>query len=559
MSTSEPPRTKDFVRARIEEDLAAGKNGGRVHTRFPPEPNGYLHIGHAKAICVNFGIAQEYGGKCNLRFDDTNPDAENQEFVDGIKEDVRWLGFSWDDRLYYASDYLQRLYEDAQKLVRKGVAYVDHQTAEQISATRGTLTEPGQHSPFRNRSVEENLRLLEEMRTGKFKDGECVLRAKIDMAQANVNMRDPVMYRIKRTPHHRTGTAWVIHPMYDWAHGQNDSYEGITHSLCTLEFEHHRPLYDWFIEQLGLFHPQQIEFARLNITYMLTSKRRLRGLVEGGHVAGWDDPRMPTLRGLRRRGYSPAALRQFCDEVGIAKFNSTHEIQLLEHVLRSDLNATSSRVMAVLDPLKVVIENWPAGHVEWLEGPNNPEDAAAGTRQVPISGELWIERDDFLEDAPKKFFRLSPGREVRLRFAYFLKCERVVKDASGKVVELRCTYDPESKGASPPPERGIKATIHWVSAAHALDCEVRLYDHLFTTPDPSGVDDYLQHLNPKSLQVVRGKLEPSVKAIAPGARVQFERIGYFCVDTKDSQPGAPVFNKTVGLRDDWAKEKKKGS
>ncbi len=558
MSTAEPTRAKDFVRARVEDDLAAGKHGKRVHTRFPPEPNGYLHIGHAKAICVNFGIAQEYGGQCNLRFDDTNPETENTEFVDGIKEDVRWLGFSWDDRLYYASDYFDRLYQDALKLIRKGVAYVDHQSAEQISATRGTLTEPGKNSPHRDRSVDENLRLIEDMRAGRVDEGAAVLRAKIDMTHANVNLRDPVLYRIKKAPHHRTGTTWVIYPMYDWAHGQNDSYEGITHSLCTLEFEHHRPLYDWFLEQLEIFHPQQIEFARLNVTYLLTSKRRLKALVDQKAVTGWDDPRMPTLRGLRRRGYSAAALRKFCDAVGVAKFNSTHEMQLLEHCLRDDLNKTSARALAVLDPLKLVIENWPAGHVEWLEGTNNPEDESAGKRKVPFCGELFIERDDFMEEAPKKFFRLSPGREVRLRFGYFVKCERVVKDQSGKVIELRCTYDQDSLGTSPPPERGIKATIHWVSAQHALDVEVRLYDHLFTTPDPSGVDDCMQHLNPHSLRVVRGKVEPSLGTAAVGTRVQFERIGYFCVDSQHSRPGAPVFNRTVGLRDEWAKEKKKG-
>ncbi|MEZ5965247.1 MAG: glutamine--tRNA ligase/YqeY domain fusion protein [Planctomycetota bacterium] len=554
----EPTRARDFVRQRIDDDLAAGKNGGRVHTRFPPEPNGYLHIGHAKAICTSFGIAQEYGGLCNLRFDDTNPETENIEYVEAIKDDVRWLGFDWGDRLFYASDYFDRLHDDAVRLIEKGVAYVDDQSPEQISAARGTLTAPGQNSPFRERSVAENLELFAAMRAGRCDEGKRVLRAKIDMAHPNINMRDPVLYRVKKAPHHRTGDKWVIYPMYDWAHGQSDSYEGITHSLCTLEFEHHRPLYDWFLDQLGIFHPQQIEFARLNVNYLLTSKRRLKELVERKVVAGWDDPRMPTLRGLRRRGVSPAALRTFCDEVGLAKYNSTHEIQLLEHHLRADLNKTSRRVLAVLDPLKVVIDNWPDGHTEWLEATNNPEDPSAGTRQVPFSRELFIERDDFLEEAPKKFFRLSPGREVRLRFAYFLKCDSVVKDAHGRVVELRCTYDPDSKGASPPPERGIKATIHWVSAVHALDAEVRLYDHLFTTPDPGGVDDFLQHLNPNSLRVVQGKVEPGLGEAAPGTRVQFERVGYFCVDSKDSKNGAPVFNRTVGLRDDWAKAKGKG-
>ncbi|HLU38348.1 MAG TPA: glutamine--tRNA ligase/YqeY domain fusion protein [Planctomycetota bacterium] len=558
MDSNEPARARDFIRQRIAADLAAGKNDGRVHTRFPPEPNGYLHIGHAKAICLNFGIAQEFGGVCNLRFDDTNPETESEEYVEAIKEDVRWLGFDWGDRLFYASDWFDRLYADAVKLVEKGLAYVDQQTPEQIAATRGTPTEPGTDSPYRDRPIEENLRLLDEMRRGMFEEGACVLRAKIDMKHPNVHMRDPVMYRIKKTAHHRTGTKWCIYPMYDWAHGQNDSYEGITHSLCTLEFEVHRPLYDWFLDQLGIHHPQQIEFARLEVATLLTSKRKLKELVDRGIVTGWDDPRMPTLRGLRRRGYSPAALRAFCEAVGVAKFNARHEMQLLEHCLREDLNKTSLRALAVLDPLAVVIENWPEGQVEWLDAANNPEDPGAGTRKVPFSGRLWIERDDFLEDAPKKFYRLSPGREVRLRFAYFLKCESVVKDAQGRVVELRCTYDPASKGMSPPPERGIKATIHWVSAAHAIDAEVRLYDRLFTVDDPGSEEDWLAKINPDSLKVVRAKVEPSLADAPPGARYQFERIGYFCVDTVDSKPGAPVFNRTVGLRDEWAKVKKSG-
>ena len=556
MADSEP-RSKDFVRAQVEADLAAGKHK-TVCTRFPPEPNGYLHIGHVKAICVNFGIAQEYGGTCNLRFDDTNPATEEVEYVEAIQDDVRWLGFQWAGEPRYASEYFDRLYGDALVLVKKGLAYVDQQTAEQISATRGTLTSPGQESPHRGRSVEENLDLLAQMKAGGFAEGAAVLRAKIDMAHANVNLRDPVMYRIKKTPHHRTGDAWCIYPMYDWAHGQNDSYEGITHSLCTLEFEHHRPLYDWFLQNIGIYQPQQIEFARLNITYTMLSKRKLLQLVQGKHVRGWDDPRMPTICALRRRGYTPAALRKFCDVIGVAKFNSMHEVQLLEHCLREDLNKTSPRALAVLDPLKVVIENWPAGKVEWFEAKNNPEDEAAGSRKVPFAGELWIERDDFLEEAPKKFFRLSPGREVRLRFGYFLRCERAVKDASGKVVELRCTYDPESMGMSPPPERGIKATIHWVSAAHAVDAEVRLYEQLFTDPDPAARDDFLTCLNPASERVVTGcKVEPALAEAAPGARFQFERIGYFCVDNRDSKPGKPVFNRTVALRDDWAKQQKK--
>ncbi len=558
MADSEP-RSKDFIRARVEADLASGKHKA-VCTRFPPEPNGYLHLGHIKAICINFGIAQEYGGTCNLRFDDTNPATEETEYVDAIQDDVRWLGFQWHGEPLYASDYFERLHGDALVLVRKGLAYVDEQTADQISDTRGTLTAPGQDSPHRNRSVEENLRLFEKMRTGGFAEGAAVLRARIDMAHPNVNLRDPVMYRIKKMPHHRTGDRWCIYPMYDWAHGQNDSYEGITHSLCTLEFEHHRPLYDWFIQNIGLYAPQQIEFARLNLTYTMLSKRKLLQLVQGKHVRGWDDPRMPTIRALRRRGYTPAALRKFCDVIGVAKFNSMHEVQLLEHCLREDLNKTSARALAVLDPLKVVIENWPEGHVEWLDAVNNPEDPAAGTRQVPMGRELWIERDDFLEDAPKKFFRLSPGREVRLRGGYFLKCERAVKDAAGRVMELRCTFDPNSKGVSPPPERGIKATIHWVSAAHAVDAEVRLYEQLFTDPDPAARDDFLTCLNPASETVVKGcKLEPSLGAAEPGARYQFERIGYFCADNRDHAPGGLVFNRTVGLRDDWVKQQKKSS
>ncbi len=556
---SDKPETTEtapanFIHARIEEDLRTGKYS-YVQTRFPPEPNGYLHIGHAKAICLNFSTAQKYGGKCNLRFDDTNPLKEEQEYIDAIMEDVRWLGYEW-DALCYASDYFEQLYEWAVQLIKAGLAYVDHLSAEEIREYRGTLTEPGRESPYRNRSVEENLALFERMRNGEFAEGECVLRAKIDMASPNLNMRDPVMYRIIHAPHPRTGNTWCIYPMYDWAHGQSDSIEGVTHSLCTLEFEDHRPLYNWFIEKLGIFAPTQIEFARLNLTYTVMSKRKLRRLVEEGHVRGWDDPRMPTLSGLRRRGYTPEAIREFCERIGVSKSNSVVDIQMLEHVLRQDLNKSSERRMAVLDPLRVVITNYPEGQTEYMTAINNPEDEAAGTRQVPFSRVLYIEREDFMEDPPKKFYRLAPGREVRLRYAYFITCTDVVKDADGNIVELHCTYDPATRGGDAPDGRKVKATLHWVSAAHAVEAEVRLYDHLFTQPDPNAVPeggDFTDLLNPNSLQVLTGcKLEPSLAQAKPGQRFQFERKGYFVVDP-DTREGHLVFNRTVTLRDTWAK------
>ncbi len=547
----------DFIRDRIRADLQAGKVQ-HVVTRFPPEPNGYLHIGHAKAITLSFSIAQEFGGRCNLRMDDTNPAAEDQEYVDAIKADVQWLGFRWDAMLY-AADYFDQIYAWAERLVEKGLAYVDDQDADAIAASRGTLTAPGKNSPCRDRSPAENLRLLREMKAGAFADGSRVLRAKIDMAHANLNLRDPVMYRIRKMHHQRTGDAWCIYPMYDWAHGQCDSIEGITHSLCTLEFEHHRPLYEWFCDSLGIYKPQQIEFARLNVEYMLTSKRKLLLLVEGGHVDGWDDPRMPTLRGLRRRGVPPEALVAFCKHVGVAKFNSTHEIGLYEFFVRDWLNKHALRRMAVLDPIRLVITNWPAGQVEMVAAQNNPEDPAAGTREVPFAGELLIERDDFMEAPPKDFFRLAPGREVRLRFGYFVTCTGVDKDAAGRITAVHCTYDPATKGGNAPDGRKVKATIHWVSAAHAIDAEVRLFEHLFTTPDPASADggDFLKLLNPNSKKVVRAKLEPSLKKAQGGERFQFERVGYFCCDAKDSRPDAPVFLRTVGLKDSWQKKKGK--
>jgi len=546
----------NFIRSIVEEDLRNSKNDGRVLTRFPPEPNAYLHIGHAKSICLNFGVAASYGGLCNLRFDDTNPTTEEAEYVDSIKEDVRWLGFDWGDRLFYASDYFEQLYEFAVHLVRAGKAYVCDLSADEIRETRGTLTQPGKESPYRDRPVEENLELFTRMRAGEFPDGSRVLRAKIDMASPNVNLRDPVMYRILHASHHRTGDAWCLYPTYDFAHGQSDSLEGITHSICTLEFEDHRPLYDWYLDQLGLHHPQQIEFARLNLTDTVLSKRRLLKLVQGGHVARFDDPRMPTLSGLRRRGYTPAAIRDFCERIGVAKADSTVDMALLEYCLREDLNRNSPRVMAVLRPLKVVIENYPEGQVEEVEAVNNPEDETAGTRQVPFSRVLYLERDDFMEDPPKKFYRLAPGREVRLRYAYYLKCESVIKDGDGEVVELRCTYDPETKGGSAPDGRKVKATLHWVSAEHALTAEVRLYDYLFTKKDPADVEeggDWLNNVNPNSLEALSDcRVEPSVAGAAPGARYQFERQGYFCVDP-DSAVDRPVFNRTVTLKDTWAK------
>lgn len=560
MDDDKEKKSLDFIRTIVEEDNASGKYGGRVATRFPPEPNGYLHIGHAKSICLNFGVAGEYGGTCNLRMDDTNPEKEDMEYVESIMNDVKWLGFDWDDRLFYASDYYQQLYDYAVELIRKGKAYVDSLSAEEIREHRGTLTKPGRESPYRERPVEENLDLFERMKNGEFEDGTHVLRAKIDMTSGNINMRDPVMYRILREPHYRTGDEWCIYPMYDYAHCISDSIEGITHSLCTLEFEDHRPLYDWFLEELGIYHPQQIEFSRLNLNYTVMSKRRLLELVQKGYVSGWDDPRMPTISGLRRRGYTPASIRNFSSRIGVTKQESVIDMTLLEHSLRDDLNKKALRVMGVLNPLKVVITNYPEGQSEELEAVNNPEDESMGKRKVPFSGELYIERDDFMEDPPKKFFRLSPGVEVRLRYAYFLKCNEVVKDEKGEVTELRCTYDPETRGGDAPDGRKVKATIHWVSAKHAVTAEVRLYDRLFTEPEPgSGGGDYKDYLNPDSLVVLKDcKLEPGLADAEPGVNYQFERLGYFTPDYMDSKKGAPVFNRTVTLKDTWAKEKGKG-
>ncbi len=561
MTTTNSTPPTDFIRSIIAEDLKANKNEGRVYTRFPPEPNGYLHIGHSKSICLNFGIAAENkGGICNLRFDDTNPSKEEVEYVESIKEDVRWLGFDWGDRLFYASDYFEQLYEYAIQLVKEGKAYVDDLSAEEIRAYRGTLTEPGKESPYRNRTVEENLDLFERMHKGEFEDGSRVLRAKIDMGSPNLNMRDPVMYRILHAEHHRTGDKWCIYPTYDFTHGQSDSIEGITHSICTLEFEDHRPLYDWFLDQLNVFHPQQIEFARLNLSHTVMSKRRLLELVEEGVVTGWDDPRMPTLVGLRRRGYTPEAIRDFCEHIGVAKRDSMVDIALLEHSIREDLNQRAPRVMAVLRPLRVVIDNYPEDQVEELEAVNNPEDPSMGTRKLPFSRVLYIEQEDFLEDPPKKFFRLAPDREVRLRYAYFIKCVGVVKDdKTGEVVELHCTYDPETRGGWAPDGRKVKATLHWVSAAHSLPAEVRLYDHLFLKANPSDEKesaDFKTYLNPNSLETLTScRVEPTLAGAAPGSRYQFERLGYFCVDTKDSSDQSLVFNRTVTLRDTWAKIK----
>ncbi|MBN2583726.1 MAG: glutamine--tRNA ligase/YqeY domain fusion protein [Planctomycetes bacterium] len=547
----------DFIRSAVIEDNKAGRFDGRVHTRFPPEPNAYLHIGHAKAIWIDYGVAQDFGGLFNLRFDDTNPTKEEQEYVDAIIEDVHWLGADWDDRLFYASDYFEQMYEYALDLIRKGKAYVCDLSPDEIREYRGTLTEPGRNSPHRDRGVEENLDLFQRMRAGEFPDGSRTLRAKIDMTSPNLNMRDPVMYRILHAEHHRQGDAWCIYPMYDWAHGLEDSLEGVTHSLCSLEYENHRPLYDWFLDQLGIYHPRQIEFARLNMTYTVMSKRRLIEFVRSGIVRGFDDPRMPTLAGLRRRGYTPEAIREFCRRIGINKFDSVVDIALLEHCLRQDLNRTAPRAMGVLRPLKVVITNYPEGQTEEMDAVNNPEDPAAGTRKVPFSRELYIERDDFMEDPPKKFFRLAPGREVRLRYAYFVTCTDVVKNpATGEVTELRCTYDPATRGGDAPDGRKVKATMHWVSAAHAADAEVRLYDHLFTKEDPDDVpdgQDFRANLNPNSLEVLTGcKVEPCLAAAATGSHYQFERLGYFCVDP-DSTADRPVFNRTVTLRDTWAK------
>ncbi|MCG3120895.1 MAG: Glutamine--tRNA ligase [bacterium] len=562
MNNTDFTKPSHFIRDIIEEHNRSGRFGGKVITRFPPEPNGYLHIGHAKAICIDFGMAQEFGGRCHLRFDDTNPTKEEQEYVDAIMNDIRWLGFEWDPHLYFASDYFERLYDFAVQLIKAGKAYVDDLSADETRELRGTLTEGGKASPYRNRSAAENLDLFARMRAGEFPDGSRTLRAKIDMASPNLNLRDPVMYRIRKAEHHRTGNKWCIYPMYDWAHGQSDSIEGITHSLCSLEYEDHRPLYDWYLDQLGIHHPQQIEFARLNLTYTVMSKRRLLTLVEKGYVSGWDDPRMPTLAGLRRRGYTPEAIRDFCDRIGVAKSNSTVDIALLEHCLREDLNKRAPRVMAVLRPLKLVIENYPEGQVEELEAVNNPEDPQAGTRQVPFTRELYIEQEDFREDPPKKYFRLFPGNEVRLRYAYIIKCTGVVKNQNGEIVEVRCTYDPATKSGTGQESKKVKGTIHWVSAAHAVPAEVRLYDYLFTKPNPDDVaegEDFSVNINPNSLETLRAcRLEPSLASATAGSRYQFERHGYFIADTKDSSTEHPVFNRTVTLRDTWAKIEKTG-
>ncbi|MDP1568730.1 MAG: glutamine--tRNA ligase/YqeY domain fusion protein [Vicinamibacterales bacterium] len=559
-----PSPSQDFVREIVAADVATGRDGGRVVTRFPPEPNGYLHIGHAKAICLDFGIAEEFGGHCNLRFDDTNPVKEDVEYVDSIKEDVRWLGFEWGDREYYASDYYEQLYQFAEHLITLGLAYVDSLSADEMRASRGTLTTPGQDSPHRGRPVAENLDLFRRMRAGEFPDGAHVLRAKIDMASPNINMRDPVLYRIRHAEHHRTGTAWCIYPMYDYAHPLSDAIEGVTHSLCTLEYEDHRPLYDWAIASAGTAHrPRQTEFARLKLNYTVMSKRKLLQLVAQGHVQGWDDPRMPTISGLRRRGYTPESIRDFCARVGVAKKENVIDVGLLEHCVREDLNRRAPRAMAVLDPLKVVLTNYPEGGGESMDVVNNPEDPAAGTRRVPFSRELYIERDDFMEDPPKKFFRLAPGREVRLRNAYLITCQEAVKNADGEIVELRCTYDPATRGGDAPDGRKVKATLHWVSAASAVDGEVRLYDRLFSVEDPDSESgkrdvDITTLLNPSSLAVRAGcKLEPSLADAPAGHRVQFERLGYFCADP-DTRPGAPVFNRTVSLKDTWARMTARG-
>jgi glutaminyl-tRNA synthetase len=551
----------NFIKTIIEKDIAENKNNGRVHTRFPPEPNGYLHIGHAKSICLNFGLAIEYGGLYNLRFDDTNPCKEEEEYVEAIKKDIRWLGFNWQDREYYASDYYEQLYEFAVQLIKAGKAYVCDLTPDQIREYRGTLTEPGKDSPYRNRSVEENLDLFEHMRAGEFAEGTHVLRAKIDMASPNLNMRDPVMYRILKASHHRTGDKWCIYPMYDFAHGQSDSIEGITHSICTLEFEDHRPLYNWFIKQLGIFPSRQIEFARLNLNYTVMSKRKLLQLVEGGYVSGWHDPRMPTICGLRRRGYTPESIRDFAERIGVAKADSTVDIGLLEHCLREDLNKRALRVMVVLRPIKVIIDNYPEGKVEMIDADNNPEDPESGTRKIPFSREIYIEREDFREDPPKKYFRLSPGREVRLKHAYYITCEKVIKDEkTGEIIELHCTYDPESRGGWTPDNRRVKGTLHWVSAQHAIKVEIRLYDHLFTKEDPDEVEEgktFLDNLSPNSLEVLTGCLaEPGLAGVKSGDQFQFMRQGYFCVDP-DSKPGKLVFNRAVSLRDTWAKIEQK--
>ena len=562
-SKAAPPQT-NFIKEIINNDLKTNKYNGRIHTRFPPEPNGYLHIGHAKSICLNFGIAEEYAGLCNLRFDDTNPTKEEVEYVESIQADIRWLGFDWSDRLYYASDYFDQLYEYAVKLIKKGKAYVDSSSGDKIKEERGTPTEPGVESPFRNRSVEENLDLFERMRKGEFRDGEHVLRVKIDMSSPNMNMRDPILYRIRHTSHHRTSNKWCIYPMYDWAHGQSDSIEGITHSICTLEFENHKPLYNWFLDELEIYHPQQIEFARLNLSYTVMSKRKLLQLVQERHVSGWDDPRMPTISGFRRRGYTPEAIRNFSERIGVAKRDGMIDVALLEHSVREDLNKRASRVMTVLRPLRLVIENYPEDVVEYLDAVNNPEDEEMGMRKVPFSKVLYIEQDDLREDPPRKFHRLSPGNEVRLRYAYIIKCTGVLKnEKTGEIIELRCTYDPDTKSGSIQSNRKVKGTIHWVSADHSIPVEVRLYDRLFTIEDPVSVkdEDFKKYLNPNSLDVLKNcRAEPSLLNAAPGNRYQFERQGYFAVDQVGTNEGRLIFNRTVTLRDSWAKiEKAQGN
>lgn len=548
-------KSLNFLEQIIEEDIRNGKNDSRIHTRFPPEPNGYLHIGHAKSICLNFGLAKKYNGLCNLRFDDTNPVKEEMEYVDSIRQDVLWLGFSWDDREFYASDYFDQIYQWAVQLIKAGKAYVCDLSADEISEQKGSPTKPGTESPFRSRSIEENLDLLERMKNGEFAEGEKVLRAKIDMASPNMHMRDPILYRIIHAEHHRTGNKWCIYPMYDFAHGQSDSIEKITHSICTLEFEVHRPLYDWFILELGIFAPRQIEFARLNLNYTVMSKRKLLELVKEGFVNGWDDPRMPTISGLRRRGYTPEAIRNFADIIGVAKRDNVIDVALLEHCIREDLNKKANRVLSVMNPLKATIVNYPENVTEELEAINNPEDETAGKRMLPFSREIWIERDDFMEDPPRKFFRLSPGNEVRLRYAYFVKCVEVIKNAAGEVLELLCTYDPASRGGNSPDGRKVQGTIHWVSAKHAIEAEIRLYDRLFMTENPDDVEegrDFKEFLNPDSLKNSTAYAEPSLKEVKPFEKFQFERIGYFCADP-DSRPGKPVFNRTVTLKDSWAK------
>jgi glutaminyl-tRNA synthetase len=561
MKTADSPPVSNFIRTIISQDLKDNKFGGRVVTRFPPEPNGYLHIGHAKSICINFGLAAEYGGVCHLRFDDTNPSKEDVEYVESIKHDVRWLGFDWADHLYYASDYFEKLYEYAIQLINAGKAYVCDLTLEEIRRYRGTLTEPGRESPYRNRPMEKNLDLFQRMRAGEFDDGSRVLRARIDMASGNLNMRDPVMYRIMHATHHRTGDRWCIYPLYDFAHGLSDSIEAITHSICTVEFEDHRPLYDWFLDEVNVYHPQQIEFARLNLSHTIMSKRKLLKLVKEGYVAGWDDPRMPTLSGLRRRGYTPESIRDFCERIGVAKKESVVDIALLEHCLREDLNKRAPRVMGVLRPLRVIIDNYPEGKDELLDCVNNPEDPSIGTRKVPFSKVLYIERDDFMEKPPKKFYRLAPGREIRLRYAYYITCVRVARDEkTGEVTELHCTYDPETRGGSSPDGRKVKATLHWVSAGHALRAEVRLYDHLFSIPNPGDIkddDEFKNCLNPNSLEILTSsRVEPCLAEAVPGMQYQFERLGYFIVDPVESSKGAMVFNRTVSLRDSWSRLQK---